>query len=72
MADCWYRHVKGSAARAAGLQKGDVLLAVGNVGIRSLAQFTEFIKHVPKGRNVALLVRREDNVSYVAIKLDEK
>lgn len=64
--------VKGSAARAAGLQKGDVLLAVGNVGIRSLAQFTEFIKHVPKGRNVALLVRREDNVSYVAIKLDEK
>jgi serine protease Do len=64
--------VKGSAARAAGLQKGDVLLAIGNVGIRSLAQFTEFIKHVPKGRNVALLVRREDNVSYVAIKLDEK
>lgn len=64
--------VKGSAARAAGLQKGDVLLAVGNAGIRSLSQFTEFIKHVPKGRNVALLVRREDNVSYVAIKLDEK
>jgi serine protease Do len=64
--------VKGSAARAAGLQKGDVLLAIGNVGIRSLAQFTEFVKHVPKGRNVALLVRREDNVSYVAIKLDEK
>lgn len=64
--------VKGSAARAAGLQKGDVLLAIGNVGIRSLAQFTEFIKHLPKGRNVALLVRREDNVSYVAIKLDEK
>ena len=64
--------VKGSAARAAGLQKGDVLLAIGNVEIRSLAQFTEFIKHVPKGRNIALLVRREDNISYVAIKLDEK
>ena len=64
--------VKGASARAAGLQKGDVLLAIGNVEIRSLAQFTELVKHVPKGKNVALLVRREDTTSYVAIKLDEK
>ena len=64
--------VKGSAARAAGLQQGDVLLAIGNVGIRSLAQFAEIIKHVPKGKNIALLVRREDAALYVAIKLDEK
>ena len=64
--------VKGSAARAAGLQQGDVLLAVGNVQIRSLTQFKEILKHVPKGRNVALLVRRGENASYVAIKLDEK
>ena len=63
---------KGSAARAAGLHQGDVLLAIGNAPIRSLAQFNEFIKRVPKGRNVALLVRRDDNASYVAIKLDEK
>ncbi|OFZ66711.1 MAG: protease Do [Betaproteobacteria bacterium RBG_16_56_24] len=64
--------VKGSAARAAGLRQGDVLLAVGNVQIRSLAQFNEILKPVPKGRNVALLVRRGDSASYVAIKLDEK
>jgi serine protease Do len=64
--------VKGSSARAAGLHPGDVLLAIGNVEIRSLAQFTEFIKHVPKGKNVALLVRRDDSASYLAIKLDEK
>jgi serine protease Do len=64
--------VKGPAARAAGLQKGDVLLAIGNVEIRSLVQFTEFIKHVPKGKNIALLVRREDSTSYMAITLDEK
>ncbi len=64
--------VKGSAARSAGLHQGDVLLAIGNVQIRSLAQFNEFIKHVPKGKNVALLVRRDDSASYVAIKLDEK
>ncbi len=64
--------VKGSAARAAGLHQGDVLLSVGNVQIRSLAQFNELLKQVPNGRNVALLVRRGDNASYVAIKLDEK
>ena len=64
--------VKGSAARAAGLHPGDVLLAIGNLPIRSLAQFNEILKQVPKGRNVALLVKRGDSASYVAIKLDEK
>ncbi len=65
-------NVEGSAARSAGLQQGDVLLAIGNVQIRSIAQFKDFLKQVAKGRNVALLVRRGDNVLYVAIRLDEK
>ena len=64
--------VKGSAARAAGLRQGDVLLAIGNIRIHSLNQFNEILKQVSKGRNVALLVRRGDTASYVAIKLDEK
>jgi len=64
--------VKGQAAKAAGLQHGDVLLAIGNVPLRSLKQFNEIIKQVARGRNVALLVRRGDTASYVAIKLDEK
>lgn len=64
--------VKGKAAHAAGLQPGDLLLAVGNMPIRSLAQLNEILKQVPKGRNVALLVRRGDAASYVAIRLDEK
>ncbi len=64
--------VKGSAARAAGLQHGDVLLAIGNIPIRSLGQFNEILKQVPKGKNVALLVRRDDFAQYVAIRLDEK
>jgi len=64
--------IEGAAARAAGLHQGDVLLAIGNVQIRSLAQFNEILKQASKGRNVALLVRRGDNVLYVAIRLDEK
>jgi len=64
--------VKGSAARATGLQHGDLLLAIGNISIHSLAQFNDIIKQTPKGRNVALLVRRGDSASYIAIKLDDK
>jgi serine protease Do len=64
--------VKGSAARSAGLHPGDVILAIGNSALHSLAQLNEFLLQVPNGRNVALLVRRGDSTSYVAIKLDEK
>ena len=64
--------VKGSSARTAGLQQGDVLLAIGNMPIRSLKQFNEILKQVPNGRNVALLVRRGNAATYVAIRLDEK
>jgi serine protease Do len=64
--------VKGAAARSAGLHQGDILLAIGNIPARSLAQFNEIIRQVPKGRNIALLVKRGDNASYIAIKLDEK
>jgi serine protease Do len=62
---------KAAAARA-GLQRGDVILSIGNTEVRSLKQFNEVLKRIPKGHNVALLVRRGDNTSYVAIKLDEK
>jgi serine protease Do len=62
--------VKGAAARE--LQHGDVILAIGNLEVHSLEQFNEALKQIPKGHNVALLVRREDVISYIALKLDEK
>jgi len=61
---------KGAAARE--LRRGDIILAIGNVEIATLEQFNEALKRIPKGRNVALLVRREDVTSYIALKLDEK
>ncbi|NOU01086.1 MAG: DegQ family serine endoprotease [Gallionella sp.] len=64
--------VTGSSARSAGLHQGDVLLAIGNTSLHSSAQLNEFLAQVPNGRNVALLVKRSDGTSYVAIKLDEK
>lgn len=63
--------VRGINARAE-LQRGDVILALGNVPVSSVEQFNTLLKSYPKGRNVALLVRRGDGASYVAIKLDEK
>ena len=63
--------VKSAAARAE-LRPGDVILSVGNTEARSIAQFNEELKKIPKGRNVALLVRRGELTLYVAIRLDEK
>ncbi|MES1982001.1 MAG: DegQ family serine endoprotease [Pseudomonadota bacterium] len=63
--------LKGSAARAA-LRPGDVILAVANVEVRTLDQLNDVLKKIAKGRNVALLVKREESTSYVALKLDDK
>jgi serine protease Do len=63
--------VTGSSARNI-LHRGEVIVAMGNVDVLSLSQFNDLLKQVPKGRNVALLVRRGEIVSYVAIKMDEK
>jgi len=63
--------VKGAAARSE-LQRGDVILAIGNIELRTVAQFNEVLKKVEQGRNIALLVRRSDGTVYVPIRLDEK
>jgi serine protease Do len=62
---------RGPAARA-GLQPGDVILSINNEDALTLEKFNNVLKKVPKGKNIALLVRRGDGTSYVAIKLDEK
>lgn len=62
---------KGAAARNE-LHRGDIILAIGNFALKSVEQLNDLLKQIPKGRNVALLVRRGEVTSYVAIKLDEK
>jgi len=54
-----------------GLHVGDVILSVGNMEAQSAEQINSALKSVANGRNVALLIRRGDWVSYLAIKLDE-
>ena len=62
---------KGAAARA-DLQRGDVILAIGNIEILSVKQFNEILKQVAPGRNIALLVRRNGGTMYIPIRLDDK
>ncbi len=63
--------MRGPAARSQ-LQRGDVILAIGNTEIRGIEQFNDVLKNVPRGRNIALLVRRSEGTVYVPIKMDEK
>jgi len=60
------------AAAQAGLRPGDVILAVNNMDVKTVAQFSQFLAQVPKGRNVALLVRRGNAMNYVPIRIDDK
>ncbi|MEQ1813553.1 MAG: PDZ domain-containing protein, partial [Candidatus Nitrotoga sp.] len=54
------------------LRTGDVILAIGNIELGSVDDLNEVLKRIPKGRNVALLVRRGEQISFVAVKLDVK
>lgn len=64
--------VKGNAAARADLRRGDIILAIGNVEVASIEQLNEILKQMPKGRSIALLVRRDEASYYLALKLDER
>ncbi len=64
--------VKGSAAARADLRRGDIILAIGNIEVASIEQLNEILKQMPKGRSIALLVKRDEASYYLALKLDEK
>ena len=57
----------GPAARA-GIQKGDVILRVGETDITSARQFESVVKALDPSKAVALLVRRGDTSQYVPVK----
>jgi serine protease Do len=57
----------GPAGRA-GIQKGDVILRVGETDITSARQFESVVKSLDSSKAVALLVRRGDTSQYVPVK----
>jgi serine protease Do len=57
---------KGPAARA-GIQPGDVVLAINGEQVESATQFAALIDKAPQGRPLALLIQRGDNRLYVPV-----
>ncbi|MFC0398630.1 DegQ family serine endoprotease [Paraburkholderia rhizosphaerae] len=59
--------IEGPAARV-GLQKGDIILRLGDTDVTSAKQFDELVTHLDPQKMVALLVRRGDNTQFVPIR----
>ena len=51
-----------------GLQKGDIILRVGDTDITSAKQFDDLTSHLDPQKMVALLVRRGDNTQFVPVR----
>jgi serine protease Do len=60
--------VSGPASRA-GVQSGDVILAVNNQEVNSSEEFDRLIND-PSRKSAALLVKRGDDAHYVSVRLD--
>ncbi|MGH8502055.1 MAG: DegQ family serine endoprotease [Gammaproteobacteria bacterium] len=56
---------RGEAAKA-GIQRGDIVLAVNNTSVRNVQQFKSLIEE-HEGDSIALLVQRGDNALYVSV-----
>jgi serine protease Do len=59
--------VDGPAARV-GLQKGDIILRVGDTDVLSAKQFDDLTSHLDSTKMVALLVRRGENTQFVPVR----
>src|SRR5512139_1312672 len=60
--------VNGDAARA-GIQVGDVILAVNNGKVATVEAFRKAIAAIPKGKSAAILVRRGEGSLYIPLKI---
>jgi len=56
---------QGAAAKA-GIQRGDIVLAVNNEQVRNIKQFTSLVES-HKGGSIALLVHRGGNALYISV-----
>jgi serine protease Do len=61
--------VKGAAARA-GLQPGDIILAINNSEVKSVEQFNQALGKLETRKNLALLVRRGETTQYITVRTD--
>ena len=58
-------------ARSAGIRKGDVVLMLNGVKIESSAEFKRLAADLPAGKAVSILVERQGNPIFLALKTEE-
>jgi serine protease Do len=59
---------QGSAVTA-GIRPGDVILALNNSAVKTIALFNQELKKIPKGKTIALLIYRNGDTLYVPIRI---
>jgi serine protease Do len=62
--------VKGPAARA-GIQPGDVILAINNSEVKSVEQFNQTLSKLDSRKNLALLVKRGESTQYITVRAEQ-
>ncbi|MGR8935415.1 MAG: DegQ family serine endoprotease [Gammaproteobacteria bacterium] len=65
------QQVSKGAAADAGIERGDVILRVGNNVVRDVADFAKIIADIPAGKSIAVLIQRRGSPVFLAIKLDK-
>ncbi len=63
------QEVMAGASRDAGLQRGDVVLRIQNTIVRDLNDFDKIVKKLPTGVSIAVLIQRQGNPVFLALKL---
>ncbi|NLA88356.1 MAG: PDZ domain-containing protein, partial [Alcaligenaceae bacterium] len=59
-------NVQGAAVEA-GLMVDDIILALNDQDIKSVKDYQDLVKSLPKNKNAALLIRRDDLTQWVAV-----
>jgi serine protease Do len=62
--------VEDGPARRAGIRGGDVVLMLNNRKVEDAAQFEDLAKELPEGKAVSILVQRQGNPIFLALKTD--
>jgi serine protease Do len=62
--------VSNGAAQRAGIQAGDVISLIDNRQIDSAGQFAGLVSDLPEGETIAVLVHRDGNARFMALKVE--
>ncbi len=62
---------RGPAARA-GVRKGDIILKIDQIDIKSTKQFRDLVDALPEGKSVPLLVQRNGGPLFLALKVEDR